>query len=492
MSIWSVETMNKAPGKRLQLIPLHWRRMRSFHALADAEQRPMRRERRLGLGATARMAVVALLLSIAGMARAQLVIEITKGQEDALPIAIVPFGWESSGTAPLDVAAVVAADLKGSGKFDPLDRKDMIDRPTAGAQIRFQDWRYLKSDSIAVGKLIPEGADRYAVEFELYNVLNGQRLAGQRISATTTTLRAAAHRISDIIFEQLTGIRGAFSTRIAYVSVAGTPPKQTYQLFVADADGENQQRIAASEEPIMSPAWSPDGQSLAYVSFESKASAIYIQTLRTGERRRVSARAGINGAPAWSPDGSTLALTLSRKDGDVDVYTLKLSSQVLTRMTNDPAIDTEPAWSADGRKLYFMSDRAGGPQVYEVDVDQPGRATRLTFEGSYNARPRLSPDGKQLAVVHLDRGNFRIALVDLASKAVQVLTQGRQDESPSYAPNGAMLIYATQDRGRGVLATVAVDGSFGQKLAASSGDVREPVWAPFPAAPGNGRTAQVP
>ena len=228
-------------------------------------------------------------------------------------------------------------------------------------------------------------------------------------------MRAMSHRIADIIFEQLTGIRGAFSTRIAFISVEGTPPQQRYKLIVADADGENQQVIANSTEPLMSPAWSPDGQSLAYVSFESKASAIYVQTLRTGERRRVSARAGINGAPAWSPDGGTLALTLSRKDGDVDVYTLNLSSQVLTRMTFDPGIDTEPTWSLDGRKLYFNSDRAGGPQIYEIDVAQPNRATRVTFEGSYNARPRLSPDGKQLAVVYLDRGNYRIAVVDLAS-----------------------------------------------------------------------------
>ena len=422
----------------------------------------------------------ALFVLAATSARAQLVIEITRGQEDAVPIAIVPFGWESTGAAPFDVAEVVAADLQRSGRFAPLDRKDMIDRPTRGDQIRFQDWRYLKSDFMAVGRLMPEGADRFAAEFELYNVLTGQRLTGQRLAATSSSMRALAHRVSDIIYEQLTGVRGAFSTRIAFITVDGTPPQQRYRLIVADADGENQQVIANSSEPLMSPAWSPDGQSLAYVSFENKASAIYVQTLRTGERRRVSARAGINGAPAWSPDGSTLALTLSRKDGDVDVYTLQLSNQTLTRMSFDPGIDTEPTWSADGRKLYFMSDRAGGPQVYEVDVAQPNRATRVTFEGGYNARPRLSPDGKQLAVVHLDRGNFRIATVDLASKAVQVLTQGRQDESPSFAPNGATLIYATQDRGRGVLATVSVDGRVQQKLATSSGDVREPAWSPFP------------
>lgn len=423
--------------------------------------------------------VVAML---AAPVRAQLVVEITRGQEDAVPIAIVPFGWESSGAAPFDVAEVVAADLQRSGRFAPLDRKDMIDRPTTGEQIRFQDWRYLKSDFIVVGKLTPEGAERYAAQFELYNVLTGQRLTGQRLTAGSSSMRALAHRIADLVFEQLTGIRGAFSTRIAFISVTGKPPEQRYQLIVADADGENQQVIASSSEPLMSPTWSPDGQSLAYVSFESKASAIYVQTLRTGERRRVSARAGINGAPAWSPDGSMLALTLSRKDGDVDVYTLDLARQVLTRMTFDPGIDTEPVWSADGRTLYFMSDRAGGPQVYRIELDDPRRATRVTFEGGYNARPRLSPDGKRLAVVHLDRGNYRIAVVDLASGGVQVLTQGRQDESPSFAPNGATLIYATQDRGRGVLATVSVDGRVQQRLAASSGDVREPAWSPFPSA----------
>jgi len=415
---------------------------------------------------------------IAASAHAQLVIEITKSAEDAVPIAIVPFGWEAAGAAPFDVAEVVAADLRRSGRFEPLDRKTMIDRPTQGDQIRFQDWRYLKTDFIAVGKLTQEGQG-YAATFELYNVLTGQRLAGQRVTANANAMRAMSHRIADIIFEQLTGVRGAFSTRVAFINVEGTPPKQRYKLIVSDYDGENQQVITTSDEPLMSPAWSPDGQSLAYVSFESKASAIYVQTLRTGERKRVSARAGINGAPSWSPDGKTLALTLSRKDGDVDVYTLELNSQVLTRMTFDPGIDTEPSWSSDGKKLYFMSDRAGGPQIYEVDVSSPNRATRISFEGNYNARPRVSPDGKQLAVVHLDRGNYRIAIIDLASKGLQVLSEGRQDESPSFAPNGAVLIYATQEKGRGVLATVSTDGRTAERFTNTAGEVREPVWAPF-------------
>jgi TolB protein len=423
--------------------------------------------------------LIAGALMFTGMSHAQLVVEITRGQSDAVPIAVVPYGVEAQPAPTLDVADVIAADLKRSGRFAPLEKRDMIGRPTSGEQINFQDWKYLKSDFITVGKVIADGPDRYTVQFELFNVLNGQRLLGQKISTASRDLRATAHQVADLIFQQLTGIPGAFSTRIAFLNVEGAAPNQRFKLIVADADGENQQIIANSPEPLMSPAWSPDGQSLAYVSFESKNAAIYVQTLRTGERRRVSARAGVNGAPAWSPDGRTLALTLSRKDGDVDVYTLDLNSQMLTRMTFDPGIDTEPAFSADGKKIYFTSDRAGGPQIYEIDVSDPRNPRRVSFDGSYNARPRVSPDGKQLAVVHQEGGNFRIAVIDLASRAMQVLTQGRQDESPSYAPNGATIIYATQDRGRGVLATSSVDGRAQQRLAASMGDVREPVWAPF-------------
>jgi len=425
------------------------------------------------------LASIALTL-LSASAQSQLVIEITKGQANAIPIAIVPLGWQGPVAAPFDVAGVVAADLERSGRFAPLERRDMIEKPTSGEEIRFQDWKYLKSDYIAVGKLVPDGVDRFQVQFELYNVLNGQRLLGQRIPSTTAALRATAHRMADMIYQQLTGTPGAFATRVAFLNVEGTPPSQRYKLIVADADGENQQNIADSPEPLMSPAWSPDGQSLAYVSFESKNAAIYVQTLRTGERRRVSARAGINGAPAWSPDGKQLALTLSRKDGDVDVYTLDLGNQMLTRMTFDNGIDTEPQWSSDGKKIYFTSDRAGSPQIYEVDVADPRSPRRVTFEGSYNARPRMSPDGKKLAVVHLDNGAYRIATVDLASKAVQILSQGRQDESPSFAPNGSTVIYATQERGRGVLATISVDGRVQQRLAAIRGEVREPVWGPFP------------
>lgn len=427
-----------------------------------------------------RVVLTLTVLLAATASRAQLVVEITQGLNDAVPIAIVPFGVPGPVVPSVDIAEVIQNDLARSGRFAPLERRDMIEKPTSGDQIQFSDWRLLKSNFITVGRLVPEGTDRFAVQFELYNVLNGQRLLGQRIPSSATALRATAHRIADLIFEQLTGIPGAFSTRIAYLNVEGTPPVQRYKLTVADADGANPRVIANSAEPIMSPVWSPTGDSLAYVSFENKMAAIWVQTLATGVRTKVSARAGINGAPAWSPDGKKLALTLSRKDGDVDVYTLELATQLLTRMTFDPGIDTEPTWSLDGATLYYTSDRSGAPQIYEVSVTDPRSSPRrLTFEGKYNARPRLSPDGKQLALVHQNGEGFNIALLDLKSRALQVLTRGRQDESPSFAPNGAQLIYATQDRGRGILALVSSDGRSQQKMGATSGEVREPVWGPL-------------
>jgi TolB protein len=251
--------------------------------------------------------------------------------------------------------------------------------------------------------------------------------------------------------------------------------------MVADADGYGPRIVTESSEPIMSPSWSPDGQSLAYVSFEGKASAIYVQRLATGERRRVSARSGINGAPAWSPDGRKLALTLSR-DGNLDVYVLDLATQGLTRLTSDSAIDTEPEWSRDGASIYFTSDRAGSAQVYRVGTGGGQEAQRLTFTNGYNARPRLSPDGESLALVTLDRGAYRIATYDLKSRNLHVLTDGRQDEAPSFAPNGAILIYATRAGARGTLAMVSADGRFQQRLSSDTGDVREPVWSPFPPA----------
>ena len=311
------------------------------------------------------------------------------------------------------------------------------------------------------------------------NTLTGARLGAQRFTGTAGAMRNAAHRVSDAIYQKILGVRGAFATRIAYVAVQGEAPAQHYQLIVADADGANQHIVLESRFPLMSPAWSPDGLWLAYVSFETKHAAVYVQLVRSGERRQVSARAGINGAPAWSPDGHKLALTLGGSGGNPDIYVLDLTSQDLTRITDDPAIDTEPEWAPDGKSLFFTSDRAGSPQIYQIAANAGARPKRITFGGNYNARPRVAPDGSQLAMVTLDGGNYRIAVQDLASGTVRVLSRGRLDESPSFAPNGATLIYSEREGSRGSLATVSTDGLTGLRLKASQGEVREPAWGPF-------------
>ncbi len=415
-----------------------------------------------------------------GSAGAELRIEISEGVEKAVPVAVVPFGLDGDGPPPLDVAGIIAADLARSGRFAPLPVTDMLQRPTTGRDVDFDDWRILDVEYLVIGKLLPAGDD-YTIQFQLFDVLRGRQLLGYRQPARRRLMRPTVHRVADMIYEELTGVPGVFGTRIAYVTVSGESSAQRYRLVVADADGENARVLVESAAPLMSPAWSPDGRKLAYVSFERDNSEIYIQELRSGARQRVSARRGVNSAPAWSPDGRRLALTLSRDDGNLDVYTLELASQVLTRLTRHPAIDTEAEWSRDGRWLYFTSDRGGGPQVYRVPADGSGQPQRVSFEGRYNARPRLSPAAEQLAVVHNDRGNYRIATIDLKSATLQVLTDGRLDESPSFAPNGETVIYATRQGNRGLLATVSVDGRVRQRITALEGDVREPAWSPFPA-----------
>ncbi len=422
---------------------------------------------------------VALLMSVMmPAAQAQLTVQITQGVADPISIAVVPFGWAYGGAAPWDVAETVRADLARSGRFAPLPRAQMLEFPHTAAEVDAANWRLLKVDYVVVGRLVPAGT-QVDVQFELVNALTGERLLGQAISADRGALKLASHRVADMIHERILGVPGAFATRVAYVAAEGTPQARRYQLVVADSDGANPRVVLQSGQPIMSPAWSPDGRSLAYVSFEGGLAAVYVQALASGERVRVSARSGINGAPAWSPDGRKLALTLSRRDGNVDVYLLTLATQELVRLTDSPAIDTEPAFAPDGRTLYFTSDRGGAPQVYRMEPTPGAAVQRITFEGAYNARPRVSPDGKRLAVVTLDRGAYRIASVDLERRASQVLTTGRLDESPSFAPNGAMLIYASRDGRRGVLATVSVDGRVQQRLAGSEGDVREPAWSPY-------------
>ncbi len=421
------------------------------------------------------------LLVTSTVADAQLRIEIRRGVERPVPIAIVPFSWEAAPGRPLpvDVSGVVTTDLAGSGRFAPLSERDMVSRPNLPEQVDIQDWQILEVDVLVIGRVQLTGPDDYTVVFQIYDVLRGEQLVGYRLTTTGEQLRFTAHRVADMIYEELTGIPGVFSTQVAYISEQRQNGQQRFRLIVADADGENAQIVADSPDPIMSPSWSPDGRQLAYVSFEGSQAAVYIQTLRTGVRDRVSAREGVNGAPAFSPDGRRLALTLSRDAGNLEIFTLDLTTQVLNRLTNSPAIDTEPTWSADGDSIFFTSDRSGGPQIYRVDARPGARAERVTFEGAYNARARVSPDGQQLAVVHRDRGNYRIAVVDPRNGLTQVLTSGALDESPSFAPNGAVIIYATREGTRGVLSSVSTDGRIQQQIASVEGDVREPVWSPY-------------
>ncbi len=421
-----------------------------------------------------------VLLCMCTAARAELNIEITRGVTDPLPVAVVPFARSVPADGGLDVAAVVQRDLESSGRFRGVDRAAMPARPTKAADVDAASWRAKRTDYVVVGRVAAGSGGNVILSFELVNVLSGQVQLSESVTVPQAAVRNGAHRVADRVFEKLTGVRGAFATRIAYVSVDGQPPNQNYQLLVADADGENPRIAVQYNQPIMSPAWSSDGEWLAYVSFEKGVAAVFVQRVRTAERRQVSARAGHNGAPEFSPDGKRLALVLSGSSGNFDIYVLDLASQGLTRITDDPAIDTEPTWSPDGQTLYFSSDRGGAPQIYAVAAQAGAKPRRVSFGAAYVARPRVSPDGKLLAVMAQEGNVSRVGVIDLASGQLNLLSRGPLDESPSFAPNGAALIYAGRDRGQGVLATVSIDGQVSLRLKSDQGEVREPVWGPFP------------
>lgn len=422
--------------------------------------------------------VCLLLTGVTSVVEAQLVVEITEGIKRR-PIAIVPFAWEGDAeTMPTDVPEVIAADLERSGRFRTIPEEDMLQKPTSGAELDFDDWAILGVEAVVVGRVVQSGANAYSVQFQLFDVFKREQLVGYRMPASRGTMRRVAHRAADMIYEELTGIQGVFDTKVTYVTAEERRDGRLYSLIVADQDGFNEHKIMESSDPIMSPAWSPDSRRIAYVSFEGNRSSIFIQTLRTGNRIQVSNRAGVNGAPAFSPDGRKLVVTLSDRDGNLDIYTIDINSREAKRITTHRAIDTEGSWSPDGRYIYFTSDRSGGPQIYRVSANG-GAAERITFEGSYNARPRMSPDGEKLAMVHLVNGAYRIAVMDLDRKDLLILSVGRQDESPSFAPNSDTLIYATRSARNGVLESVTADGLIRQRLESADGDVREPVWSPF-------------
>tara|TARA_Y100000389_G_scaffold204148_1_gene255236 strand:- start:4277 stop:5362 length:1086 start_codon:yes stop_codon:yes gene_type:complete len=358
---------------------------------------------------------------------------------------------------------------------------DMLQKPTEGENVYFDDWSILGVEAVLIGKLTQsQKPNTFIFQFQLFDTFKRKQLIGFRMTVNSKNYRAAGHRAADIIYEELTGIKGIFSTKIAYITAHKENDNLIYSLIVSDQDGENDFKIVESKHPIMSPAWSPDSRQLAYVSFEDSKSSIFIQTLRSGNRFKISDEMGINGAPSFSPDGSKLVITLGGVRGNLDIYTLNVASKQLNRLTTHRGIDTEGAWSQDGKYIYFTSDRSGSPQIYRIP-SVGGSPERITYEGKYNARPRLSPDSSKLAMVHNDRGNYRIAVMNLKKKDLLILSSGSQDESPSFSPNSDILIYATRHKNLGVLETVSADGSIRQKIASGhGGDVREPVWSPFP------------
>ena len=427
------------------------------------------------------LALLVLLLPFAAAAQQQgLEIDIIGGNASALPIAIVPMPYQGSGSAPTtDVAAVVRADLERSGQFRTLPERDMASRPTTGSEVDYPAWRALRQDFLVVGRVVDAGEGGYRVEYELFDVAKQQRLLGLAMTARANAMRDVAHQMADAIYEKILGVRGAFWTRIAYVTATGAGQGSRYALMVADADGYNPQTVVRSNEPLLSPAWSPDGRKLAYVSFERGNSSIYIQDITTGARELVSSFRGINSGPAFSPDGTRLALTLSRS-GNPEIYVMNLASKALTQITNQFGIDTAPVWSPDGNSIYFTSDRGGQPQVYQAPANGGG-ATRVTFEGRYNADPSISYDGQKIAVAQGSGNTYRIAIMDrsMGSPRWSTLSPGSLDESPSFAPNASMILYAAREGRRGVLYAVSADGRVRQRLVLADGDVREPAWGPY-------------
>jgi TolB protein len=414
--------------------------------------------------------LIAMLTSTA--AHAALEIEISGGSAQQIPIAIVPFGQAT--TASQDkIADIIGADLRRSGLFRVLETGGVASRPTEVSQVKYAEWAVLQAQAITVGSVTALPGNRLKVTFGLADVLKQTQLVTMEYNIAPNQLRLTAHKIADVIYQKLTGEGPIFASRIAYINKT----KNRYALQVADADGVNAQTVVSSSEPIISPAWSPDGTRIAYVSFEKKKPIIFVQSLTTGQRITLANFKGNNSAPTWSPDGTKLAIVLSHS-ANSQLYTINADGTGLKQVTKSSAIDTEPSWSPDGKWIYFTSDRGGNPQIYKVSVFG-GEAQRVTFQGDHNLSPHFSPDGKSLVMVRKSGAKYSIALQDLASGQAQLLSDGGQDESPSFAPNGRVILYATRVGGRGALAAVSSDGRVKQRLSESGGDIREPAWGPL-------------